>query len=53
MTLFPTVSRRKCIKQQMEYHAMKVSEHAVIIAEHTAKLEELGAELGAIEESEE
>ena len=52
MSLFSTVSRKKCIKQEMEYHAMKVSEYAAIMAKHTAKLEELSSELGAIEATE-
>jgi len=45
MTLFSTVNRKKCIQQQMEYHAAKV-------AEHRAQLEELGTELEAIEAAE-
>ena len=52
MTLFSTMSRKKCIKQEMEYHAMKASEHAAIVAKHTAKLEALSSELGAIEATE-
>ena len=42
MTLLSTVNRKKCIQQQREYHA-------AIIAEHRAKVEELDAELAAIE----
>ncbi|KAK1746112.1 hypothetical protein QTG54_002719 [Skeletonema marinoi] len=45
MTLFSTVNRKKCIQQQMEYHAAKA-------AEHRAQLEELGTELEAIEAAE-
>eukprot|EP00984_Skeletonema_dohrnii_P012758 scaffold5207_cov96-Skeletonema_dohrnii-CCMP3373.AAC.5 len=45
MTLFSTVNRKKCIQQQMEYHAAKVDEHR-------AQLEELGTELEAIEAAE-
>jgi len=43
--LFSIVNRKKCIQQQME-------SHTAIIAEHTAILDELGAELGAIEATE-
>eukprot|EP00984_Skeletonema_dohrnii_P009227 scaffold3521_cov151-Skeletonema_dohrnii-CCMP3373.AAC.9 len=45
VTLFSTVNRKKCIQQQMEYHAAKA-------AEHRNKVEELGAELAAIEVAE-
>jgi len=45
MALFSTVNRKKCIQQQMEYHAAKA-------AEHRAQLEELGTELEAIEAAE-
>eukprot|EP00985_Skeletonema_marinoi_P034665 scaffold44506_cov131-Skeletonema_marinoi.AAC.2 len=45
MSLFSTVDRKKCIRQQREYHAAHV-------AEHRAKMEELDAELAAEEREE-
>jgi len=45
MILFSTVNRKKCIQQQREYHVAH-------IAELRAKVEELDAELAAIEASE-
>eukprot|EP00984_Skeletonema_dohrnii_P012759 scaffold5207_cov96-Skeletonema_dohrnii-CCMP3373.AAC.6 len=45
MSLFSTVDRKKCIRQQREYHAAN-------IAEHRAKMEELDAELAAEEREE-
>jgi hypothetical protein len=42
MTLFSTVNRKKCIQQERAYHA-------AIAAEHITKVEELNAELAAIE----
>ena len=45
MILFSTVSRKKCIQQQREYHVAHIDELR-------AKVEELDAELAAIEASE-
>jgi hypothetical protein len=45
MTLLSTVNRKKCIQQERDYHA-------AIIAQHRTKVDELDAELGAIEAAE-
>ena len=45
MTLLSTMNGEKCIKQQREYHA-------AIAAEHRAKVDELDAELVAIDAAE-
>jgi len=45
MTLLSTVNRKKCFQQERDYHA-------AIIAQHRTKVDELDAELGAIEAAE-
>ena len=52
MALFSTVDMKKCIQEQMEYHAAKAAEYVAMAAEQRAKLEELGARLKAIEATE-
>jgi len=37
VTLFSTVNRKKCIQQQMEYHAAIAANLRAIAAEHEAK----------------